>query len=89
MCHKVEEVDGENRKFNNDCTDKYAQIQNHCLQIAHGNRIDVGKLYTKRIYNSVPNETHHWDDVGDAVTTVDDGARQRPLSHLSGRPGCC
>lgn len=34
-------------------------------------------------------ETHHGDDVGDAVSAVDDGARQRPLSHLSGRPGGC
>ena len=34
-------------------------------------------------------ETHHRDDVGDTVSTVDDGARQRPLSYLSGRPGCC
>lgn len=34
-------------------------------------------------------KTHHRDDVGDTVSAVDDGARQRPLSHLSGRPGGC
>lgn len=31
--------------------------------------------------------THHRDDVGDAVTAVNDGARQRALPNLSGRPG--
>lgn len=34
-------------------------------------------------------ETHHRDDVSDTVSAVDDGARQRPLSYLSGRPGGC
>lgn len=31
--------------------------------------------------------THHRDDVGDAVSAVDDGTRQRPLPDLSGCPG--
>lgn len=34
-------------------------------------------------------ETHHRDDMGDAITAVDDSAGQRPLAHLSGRPGGC
>lgn len=34
-------------------------------------------------------KTHHRDDVGNTISTVDDGARQRPLSYLSGRPGGC
>lgn len=47
---------------------------------------DLGGVY---VYVWGTGETHHGDDVGDAVSAVDDCARQRPLSHLSGRPGGC
>lgn len=40
-------------------------------------------------FSPVDPETHHRDDVGDTISAVDDGARQRPLSYLSGRPGGC
>lgn len=45
------------------------------------------KAASQRLWVSVRTSTHHWDDVGDAVAAVDDGARQRPLPHLPGRPG--